>query len=70
MKYVTFALIVMALSMLGFTAWGSLDPAGFAGLPIRPDHGFTEILYAYTSGTGEQRKCVRRTFTRIRLSGT
>ena len=50
-KYVTFAMIVMALSMLGFTAWGSLDPNGLAGLANNGPHGFTEIMYAYTSGT-------------------
>jgi K+-transporting ATPase ATPase A chain len=51
-KYVTFALIVMALSILGMTAWGSLDAAGLAGLGNPAGHGFAEILYAYTSATG------------------
>jgi potassium-transporting ATPase potassium-binding subunit len=51
-KYVTFALIVMALSILGFTAWGAMDSAGIAGLGNPAHHGFTEILYAYTSVTG------------------
>ena len=50
-KYVTFALVVMALSMLGMTAWGVMDPAGLAGLANPGGHGFTEILYAYTSVT-------------------
>jgi K+-transporting ATPase ATPase A chain len=50
-KYVTFALIVMALSMLGFTAWGSLDSAAIAGLGNPGGHGFSEILYSYTSAT-------------------
>ncbi|MDB5036711.1 MAG: potassium-transporting ATPase, subunit [Bacteriovoracaceae bacterium] len=51
-KYVMFAMIVMALSILGFTAWGALDPRGLAGLNNPAGHGFSEILYAYTSGTG------------------
>ena len=52
-KYVMLAMIVMALSMLGFSAWGALDPAGLAGLGNPAGHGFTEILYAYTSGDRE-----------------
>ena len=51
-KYVCFSLIVMAFSILGFTAWGAMDPAGIAGLGNPAGHGFSEILYAYTSATG------------------
>jgi len=51
-KYVMFSMIVMALSILGFAAWGSLDPSGLAGLGNPAGHGFSEILYAYTSTTG------------------
>jgi K+-transporting ATPase ATPase A chain len=51
-KYVTFSLIVMALSILGFTAWGAMDSLGTAGLGNPAHHGFTEILYAFTSATG------------------
>lgn len=51
MKFVTFALIVMALSILGMTAWGALDARGLAGLGNPGGHGFSEILYAYTSAT-------------------
>ncbi len=51
-KYVTFALIVMATSILGFTAWGALDARGLAGLANPAGHGFSEILYAFTSATG------------------
>ncbi len=50
-KYVMFALIVSALSILGFTAWGSLDSRGLAGLANPAEHGFSEILYAFTSAT-------------------
>ena len=51
-KYVMFAMIVAALSILGFTAWGALDPQGLAGLGNPGAHGFSEVLYAYTSATG------------------
>ena len=51
-KYVMFSMIVMALSILGFTAWGAMDARGLAGLGNSANHGFTEILYAYTSVTG------------------
>jgi K+-transporting ATPase ATPase A chain len=44
-------MVVMALSMLGFAAWGSLDPGGLAGIANPAGHGFSEILYAYVSGT-------------------
>ena len=51
-KYVMFSMIIFALSILGFAAWGSMDPAGLAGLSNPVNHGFSEILYAYTSATG------------------
>ncbi len=51
-KYVMFSMIVMALSILGFTAWGSLDSSALTGLGNPAGHGFSEILYAYTSATG------------------
>jgi K+-transporting ATPase ATPase A chain len=50
-KYTMFALIVMALSILGMTAWGARDPGGLGGLGNPGGHGFSEILYAYTSAT-------------------
>jgi K+-transporting ATPase ATPase A chain len=50
-KYVVFAMIAMAASILGFTAWGVLEPAGLAGRANAGGHGFTEVLYAYTSAT-------------------
>lgn len=50
-KYVMFAMVVMALSILGFSAWGVLDSRGVAGLANAGPHGLSEILYAYTSAT-------------------
>ena len=51
-KYTMFALIVMALSILGFTAVGAISEVAKAGLANPGGHGFSEILYAYTSATG------------------
>jgi K+-transporting ATPase ATPase A chain len=45
-------ILVLALSILGFTAAASVSPAGIAGILNAGPHGFTEMLYAYTSGTG------------------
>jgi K+-transporting ATPase ATPase A chain len=50
-KYVMLAVIVMAFSMLGFTAWAVIDPRALAGLANNGPHGFTELLYAFTSAT-------------------
>ncbi len=49
-KYVMFSMITFAFLILGFTAWGSLSPLGVATLNNPAHHGFSEILYAYTSG--------------------
>jgi potassium-transporting ATPase potassium-binding subunit len=51
-KFTMLAMVVMAFSILGFAAWGALDSAGLAGLGNPAGHGFSEILYAYTSATG------------------
>ena len=50
-KYVMFSMIVMALSILGFAAYGSMDARALAALANPAHHGFSEILYAYTSAT-------------------
>ena len=50
-KYVMLAMVVMALSILGMTAWGTLSADGLAGLGNNGPHGFSEIIYAYASGT-------------------
>lgn len=50
-KYVMFSMIVFALSILGFTAFGAIHPLGVATLNNPMNHGFSEILYAYASGT-------------------
>jgi K+-transporting ATPase ATPase A chain len=49
-KYVMLATIAFPLLVLLFTAWASLDHRSLASLGNPGAHGFTEILYAYTSG--------------------
>jgi K+-transporting ATPase ATPase A chain len=39
-------------SILGFTAWASVSNWGLAGLNNAGPHGFSEMLYAFSSGTG------------------
>jgi K+-transporting ATPase ATPase A chain len=46
------ALLVLALSILGFSAWASVSTWGLAGLNNAGPHGLSEILYAYSSVNG------------------
>ena len=50
----TGVLFVMAaaFSILGFTAWAAVSEWGLAGLNNTGPHGFSEMMYAYSSGTG------------------
>jgi K+-transporting ATPase ATPase A chain len=51
-KMTIIALLILPLSMLGWTALATVVPAGLAGIANTGPHGFSEILYAYTSATG------------------
>ena len=51
-KMAMLAILVLPLSILGFTALASVLPAGVAALNNGGPHGFSEILYAFTSATG------------------
>ncbi|HEY3761368.1 MAG TPA: potassium-transporting ATPase subunit KdpA [Verrucomicrobiae bacterium] len=51
-KMVLLAFVVLAFIILGFTAWACASPWGLAGLNNQGPHGFSEMLYAYTSGAG------------------
>ncbi len=51
-KLCMLTLLVLTLSILGFTAWASVSSWGLAGLNNSGPHGFTEMLYAYSSATG------------------
>ncbi len=44
--------LVLGASILGFTALASVLPEGVAGPLNKGPHGFSEILYAYSSQTG------------------
>jgi K+-transporting ATPase ATPase A chain len=50
-KMAMLSLLVLCLSILGFTAWASVSAWGQAGLNNAGPHGFSEILYAYSSAT-------------------
>jgi K+-transporting ATPase ATPase A chain len=51
-KLVMLVLMVLAATVLGFTAWASVSAWGQAGLNNAGPHGFSEILYAYSSAVG------------------
>ena len=51
-KMAMLAVLILPLSILGFTALATVVDAGLAGPANQGPHGFSEILYAYTSGTG------------------
>ena len=52
MKMAMLVVLVLGASILGFTAIASVTQAGLAG-PLNPGpHGFSEILYAFSSQTG------------------
>ena len=46
------AILVLEFSILGFTALASVTSGGLAGTLNKGPHGFSEILYAYSEGTG------------------
>jgi len=51
-KMAMLALLVLAVDILGFTAWAAVSQWGLAGLNNSGPHGLSEILYAYSSCTG------------------
>jgi K+-transporting ATPase ATPase A chain len=51
-KLAVLAIAILPLSILGFTALASVMPDGLAGLLNQGPHGYSEMLYAYTSATG------------------
>lgn len=48
-KMAMLGILCLPLTMLGFTALATVVPAGLAGPANAGPHGFSEILYAYTS---------------------
>lgn len=51
MKFVMIAVLAHPFSILGFTAIACLLPSTLDSLANLGPHGFSEVLYAYTSGT-------------------
>jgi K+-transporting ATPase ATPase A chain len=51
-KYAMLAVLILPLSILGFSAVAVVLPVGLAGLLNHGPHGLSEILYAYSSATG------------------
>ena len=51
-KLAVLAIAILPLCILGLTALSAVLPAGLAGPLNKGPHGFSEILYAYTSATG------------------
>ena len=51
-KLVMLVLIVLSATILGGTAWASVSSWGQAGLNNTGPHGFSEILYAFSSAVG------------------
>lgn len=51
-KMAMLAVLVLSASILGFSAWASVTTDGTSSILNPGPHGLTEILYAYSSGTG------------------
>ncbi len=51
-KLAMLSLLVLCLSILGFSAWAAVSDWGKAGLNNQGPHGLGEMLYAYSSATG------------------
>ena len=51
-QFAMLAVLVVPLSVLGFSAVAAVLPAALAGLLNKGPHGLSEVLYAYTSATG------------------
>jgi K+-transporting ATPase ATPase A chain len=51
-KVSVLAVLILIFSILGFSAWAASSRPGLAGLANTGPHGLSEILYAFSSGTG------------------
>ena len=51
-KMAMLSLLILAISILGFSAWAVVAKWGLAGLNNNGPHGLSEILYAFSSGAG------------------
>ena len=51
-KMAMLALLILAIDILAFAAWAIVSKWGLVALNNNGPHGLSEILYAFTSGTG------------------
>ena len=51
-KVSVLAVLILIFSILGFSAWAAASRWGLAGLNNAGPHGLSEILYAFSSGAG------------------
>jgi K+-transporting ATPase ATPase A chain len=51
-KMAMLSLLVLCISILGFSAWAAVSSWGVAGLNNSGPHGLSEMLYAFSSATG------------------
>ena len=52
MQLAMFYVLVFPIIILGFSAWAAVSPLGTSSLNNGGSHGLSEILYAYSSGAG------------------
>jgi K+-transporting ATPase ATPase A chain len=52
MKLAMLYVLIFPLIILGFSAWSAVSPYGVSSLNNAGPHGLSEMLYAYTSGAG------------------
>jgi K+-transporting ATPase ATPase A chain len=50
-KIAALAVLILIFDIMGFTAWAVAGPQGLAGIANGGPHGFSEILYAFSSAT-------------------
>jgi len=68
-KMTMLAVLVLPLLMLGFTAIATVLPSAVASIANPGPHGFSEILYAYVSGAGNNEQFVVLQVTARRSQG-
>ena len=56
-KFAMLAVLILPASILGFAALGAVLPIALKGLENSGPHGLSEILYAYSSATGNNGSC-------------
>jgi potassium-transporting ATPase potassium-binding subunit len=57
-KFAMLAALILPLSILGFAALAAVTPVALKALGNSDAHGLSEILYAYSSGTGNNGSCM------------